>query len=457
MTENTLAKIDQYVRANMPAAIADLARLCAVPSVAAQGTGMAECAELVAEMLQARGFETELIPTAGYPVVYGEAPGRRDDLTLLFYAHYDVQPAEPFELWDSPPFELAERDGALYARGAIDDKGHLLCRLAALDALRGVNGEYPCRIKFVVEGEEEIGSVNLPPVVAANAEKFAADACIWEFGSVNFEERPVQHLGMRGILYVELSVRTAARDSHSGLSGSIFPNAAWRLTWALSTLKDRDEQILIPGFYDDVVPASPRDMEMLARVPDPSPDYKRRFELDGFLRGVQGGAEFLRQANFEPTCTICGLDSGYQGKGSKTVLPAEARAKIDFRLVPDQHPEDILAKLHTHLDAQGFRDIEIELLGGEPPARTAPDHPFVRLAIETAAQVHGKEVVVMPMIGGSGPNYAFKHYLGVPIVTSGAAHEESRTHAPNENMRVDLFELGIRHSVHLAYRFAIET
>ena len=384
MTDTTLMKIDEYIAANMSAATANLARLCAVPSVAAQGTGMQECADLVAAMMRERGFEAELIPTAGFPVVYAEAAGRRDDITLLFYAHYDVQPPEPLELWDSPPFELTEREGALYARGVIDDKGHLMCRLAALDAIWGVTGEYPCRIKFVIEGEEEIGSVNLPPIVAANAEKFAADACVWEFGAVNFEERPVQHLGMRGIMYVELRVRTANRDTHSGLTGSIFPNAAWRLIWSLSTLKDQNEQILIPGFYDDVIAATERDMEMLAKVPDPSQDYLERYEVSNFVRDVEGGAEFQRQATFEPTCTICGLNSGYQGKGSKTVLPAEASAKIDFRLVPNQDPQDIVAKLRAHLDAQGFSDVEIILLGGEPPARTNPDHPFVQLAIETA-------------------------------------------------------------------------
>ena len=454
MADRFLEQIDRQVAANMEATVADLARLCAVPSVAALGTGMQECAELVSQMLRERDFEVELISTTGYPVVYAEAPGRRDDQTLLFYNHYDVQPAEPFDLWDSPPFELTQRDGAVFARGSVDDKGHLMCRLAALDAIRAVTGEYPCRLKFVIEGEEEIGSVNLPPVVEANTEKFAADACIWEVGGVNHEERPTQYLGMRGIIYLELSVRSAARDSHSGLAGSIFPNAAWRLTWALATLKDQNEHILIPGFYDDVIPASERDLEMLAIVPDPAKDYMESFELQGFVGGVTDGVELLRQSIFEPTCTICGLNSGYQGNGMKTVLPAEARAKVDFRLVPDQDPEKILARLRAHLDAEGFDDVEITAVGGEPPARTDPDHPFVKLAIATAKDVYGSEVVVMPMMGGSGPIHAFINHLNVPIVTCGAAHSECRAHAPNENMRLDLFELGIRHTAHIVEEFS---
>jgi acetylornithine deacetylase/succinyl-diaminopimelate desuccinylase-like protein len=446
------AAVDRHIEDHLEDSIAELSVLCAQPSISAQGTGIQECAQLVAEMLRKRGFTVEVIATGGHPVVYGEAPGASEK-TLLFYNHYDVQPPEPLELWDSPPFQPTLRDGALYARGVSDDKGHIQCRLSALDALKAVTGSYPCRIKFVIEGEEETSSVHLEEFVRHNAARLKADACVWEFGGVNHEGRPGQSLGLRGICYVELSVQTGTLDAHSGLGGSIFPNAAWRLVWALSTLKGPDERIRIPGYYDSVRPPSARDLELIAALPDDSDDMLTRYGLKGFLKGMTGGPELRREEVFVPTCTICGLTAGYQGPGSKTVLPARASAKVDFRLVPDQTPEEVLEKLRRHLDAEGFSDVEINFLGGERPARTDPDHPFVRLTIETAREAYGKEVVVAPMIGGSGPNYVFIDTLKVPVVTAGVGYPGSRAHAPNENMRLDNFVQGVKHTARIAERF----
>ncbi len=322
--------IDQYIEEHLNDSIAELSRLCAQPSVSAQGLGIAECAELVAEMLRARGFTATIHPTRRHPIVTATVQGKRDK-TLLFYNHYDVQPPEPLELWDSPPFAPTVRDGKLFARGVVDDKGHIVSRLAALDAIKAVTGEWPCNFKFVIEGEEEISSVNLPEFVAAHAQDLAADACIWEGGGVNFEERPSMCLGMRGICYVELSVECLSQDVHSGLGGSIFPNAAWRLVWALGTLKDRDERILIPGFYDDARRPGARDLDLLAQLPDQSDDWKKRYGVQEFLKDLRPGVELQREAVFVPTCTICGLNSGYQGPGSKTVLPAP---KLTFAWCP---------------------------------------------------------------------------------------------------------------------------
>lgn len=452
MTSDLEARVDVYIADHLEEWVAELSALCAQPSVAAQGLGMAECAGLVESMLRKRGLAAEVIPTRGHPIVYGEATGASDK-TLLFYNHYDVQPAEPLELWDSPPFEPTLRDGKLYARGVSDDKGHVICRLAAIDAVKAVTGELPSRVKFLVEGEEEIGSVSLPAFVAEHREKLAADACIWEFGGVDAEDRPLEYTGMRGICYVELRARTASVDAHSGLGGSIFPNAAWRLTWALGTLKGPDERIRIPGFYDNVVPPTGRDLDLLARLPDQAEDYRVRYGLKGFLRGMTGGPELKRAEAFEPTCTICGLTSGYQGPGTKTVLPAQARAKVDFRLVPNQTPEEVVARLRAHLDAEGFDDVEVAFLGGEAPGRVDPDHPFIRLVVDAACDVYDHEMLVVPMIGGSGPNHAFIEHLGVPIATAGAGYPGALVHAPNENVRLDLFEKAIRHTARIMTRF----
>ncbi len=446
--------LDTYLTTHLDESLSELASLCAQPSVAAQNLGMEETAAMVADMLRKRGFAVQIFPTGGAPVVFGERKGRNPEKTLLIYNHYDVQPAEPLELWDSPPFEPTIRDGYMYARGVSDDKGHLLSRLFAIDALLETEGELPCNVKFIVEGEEEIGSVHLPEFIRTHTDLLAADGCLWEFGGVDHTGAPVEYLGLRGICYVELSVQTASRDVHSGLGGSIFPNAAWRLVWALNTLKGPDERIRIPGFYDNIVPPGKREREMMAALPPVADLYRERFGLQGFLNGIEDEVELKMAGVFQPTCTICGLTSGYQGPGSKTVLPARASAKVDFRMVPNQTTEQILRGLRAHLDAEGFPDVEITYLGGGPAARTDPDDPLVQLVVETAAEVYRQPMRIVPMSGGSGPNHAFIQHLRLPIVTAGIGHPEGRAHAPNENIRIDLYLKGARHAARILKAFA---
>lgn len=448
------AEIDSYLTSHLDHSIAELSRLVAQPSVGAQNWGLDECAALVAELLQKRGFETQILPTGGAPVVLGERKGRNTAKTLLFYNHYDVQPPEPLELWETPPFEPSLREGKLYGRGVSDDKAHITARLFALDALLETEGELPCNVKFLIEGEEETGSVHLPAFITANKEKLAADACIWEFGGVDHREVPMQYLGLRGICYVELSVETAATDVHSGLGGSIFPNAAWRLVWALNSLKGPDERIRIPGWYEGILPPTERDRELFARQPDLAEEYRRRYGVREFLKGVHGGVELAMQEVFEPTCTICGLTSGYQGPGSKTVLPARASAKVDFRLVPGQTIERCLSLLRQHLDQEGFSDVHIEFLGGGPAARTNPDDPFIQLVVSTAEEVYEHPMELIPMVGGSGPNYPFVHELNLPVATAGLGYPDTRAHAPNENIRLDLYLKHARHMARVLKEFA---
>lgn len=451
MVDDMLARIDQAIERNIATYTGWLAKLVAVPSVAAQDFGIKPCASLVASMLNEQGYQAEVIPTEGNPVVYAE--GGAGSKTLMFYNHYDVQPAEPMELWLTPPFEMTQRGDKLYGRGTADDKGHIVARLAALHAVRQVMGEVPCRVKFVVEGEEEIGSIHLPAFIDKNKEKLAADACVWESGGVDYDGTPLQYLGLRGICYVELAVRTATLDAHSGLGGSIFPNAAWRLVWALGTLKDRNEKIAIPGFYDNVQPPSDRDNELLAALPDNAANMMKTYGLKAFLQGMTGGVELRRTEVFEPTCTICGITAGYQGEGAKTVLPAEASAKLDFRLVPKQTLQEVLEKLRKHLDAQGFQDVAIIDLGGNRPARTDPDHPFIKLSNEAARQVYGRSPIVHPLIGVSGPAYPFIHVLGMPVTTCGVSYPGAQVHAPNEHIVMGHFISGIKHTAHIIAGF----
>lgn len=447
------ASIDSYLETHLNDSISELARFVAQPSIAAQNLGLQEGAELTAEMLRRRGFRVEILATDGAPVVFAERQGRSDK-TILFYNHYDVQPPEPLELWETPPFELSLRDGKLFGRGVSDDKGHLTARLFALDALLAAFGDLPCNVKFIIEGEEETSSEHLYQFIRENRERLRADACIWEFGGVDHEDAPLQYLGLRGICYVELSVETASTDVHSGVGGSIFPNAAWRLVWALASLKGPDERIRLPGFYDNVRPPSPRDIELMAALPEVADEYKARYGVRQFLKGLTGGVELRVEEVFSPTCTICGLTSGYQGAGLKTILPARASAKVDFRLVPDQHPEQVLQALRQHLDAEGFSDVQITFLGGEPPARTDPDHPFIELVCETAQDVYEKPMRLIPMSGGSGPNAPFVHDLGLPVATAGLGYPDCRVHAPNENIRIDLYLKHARHIARVLTEFA---
>jgi len=454
--ENSMSnhsKLDSYLEKNLDKSIAELSRLVAQPSISAQGIGLKECANLVADMLRARGFTAEVMATDGAPVVFAERKGKTDK-TLLFYNHYDVQPPEPLELWETPPFEPSLRGGKLYGRGVSDDKGHIVSRLHAIDSILETEGELPCNIKFIIEGEEETSSVHLHDFIRENKAKLKADACIWEFGGVDHRDVPMQYLGLRGICYVELSVESLGTDVHSGIGGSILPNAAWRLVWALSTLKGPDERIRIPGFYDNIVAPSARDRELMDALPDVADEYKRRFGAKEFIKGLTGGTDLKMEEVFTPTCTICGLTSGYQGPGSKTVQPAFASAKVDFRLVIGQMPEDIVKKLRTHLDAEGFSDVQINFLGGEPAARTDPDDSFVRTVVQAAEEVYEFPMEIVPTVGGSGPNYPFVHDLGLPVATAGLGHPDTRAHAPNENVRVDLYLKHARHMARVIKEFA---
>ena len=446
-------QIDSYLEKNLDQSLAELSRLVAQPSVGAQNLGLKECAALVGEMLKKRSFEVQIMDTPGAPVVFGERRGKSDK-TLLIYNHYDVQPPEPLELWETPPFEPSQRDGKLYGRGVSDDKGHIAARLFAIDSILETEGELPCNIKFIIEGEEETASVNLFDFIEKHKDMLKADACMWEFGSVDHRDVPMLYLGLRGICYVELSVETAATDVHSGLGGSIFPNAAWRLVWALNSLKGEDERIRIEGFYEGIRAPSKRDLELMTALPEVADEYKSRYGVKKFIKGLTGGVDLRVEEVFTPTCTICGLTSGYQGPGSKTVLPAKASAKVDFRLVPDQHPDDILRKLRIHLDSLGFSDVQITNLGGDPPARTDPDDPFIQLVARTSEEVFETPMQLVPLIGGSGPSYPFVHDLKLPVATAGLGYPDTRAHAPNENIRIDLYLKHARHMARIIEEFA---
>jgi acetylornithine deacetylase/succinyl-diaminopimelate desuccinylase-like protein len=445
-------QLDTFLQANLDKFIQETAEICAQPSISAKKEGVRECADLVVRILEQHGFQVQKFETTGNPVIVGHADGK-SSRTMLLYNHYDVQPPEPLGLWTTPPFQPTLRDGALYARGASDDKGEFIARLAAVEAVRKAHdGTLPCSVTFVLEGEEEIGSPHIARFVREHTALLKCDAAIWEGGGIDAEGHPGTTLGCRGVLSVELAVETLKMDAHSG-GAHILPNAAWRLLQALNRLKGPDEKILIPGFYEHALPPSALDLDLLEALPDTETWLREKYGVNEFVGGMKG--RDLDRAVFNPTCNIDGLTAGYQGEGMKTVIPGRATAKIDIRLVPDQDPEDIFARLRAHLDRSGFADVSAVRLGEMWPYKAAGDDPLVLLAARTAEAIYQKAYLIDPLAGGSSPVYAFANPLGgIPVIWAGVGYADSRAHSPDENLRLVDFLNGARHIAYILDGFA---
>ncbi len=442
-------RFQAYVEANRDRFLDELRTWCAQPSVAAHGTGLEDMAALVERRLRTLGAEVQRIVVGdGAPVlcaVLGDG-----DRSILMYNHYDVQPAEPLDEWITPPFEPDIRDGRFYARGVADDKGDLLCRLQAIEAYQATAGSLPLQVRFVIEGEEEVGSPHLSAFAEQNPDLLEADGCLWETGGKDAARRPVLELGVKGLCYVELVANTATRDLHS-MWGGVVPNAAWRIVWALATIKDAQERILVDGLSMHVRPPTVEEWAHLATIPFDEEQVKANFGVAGFVLDLTG-VELLGKHFYEPTCTICGFNSGYTGPGLKTVLPARASAKVGFRLVPDLTPSLVVDLLRAHLDRRGFEDVEVRLLGGIRPARSTMDSPFVKACVSAAEATYGEHPVIYPTSPGSGPLYTLCR--DTPAVMAGVANADSRLHAPNENVYMDDYMEGIRFVGELIRRFA---
>jgi acetylornithine deacetylase/succinyl-diaminopimelate desuccinylase-like protein len=439
----------KYVDANRDRFLAELRDLCAQPSIAAQGIGLEETAGLIEQRLKALGAQVQRFVIEGSPpLLYAELG--QGEKTMLVYNHYDVQPPDPLDEWDSPPFEPELRDGRFYARGVADDKGDLLCRLQAIEAYQATIGPLPLRIKFIIEGEEEVGSPHLDAFAEQHPDLLEADGCLWETGNKDVARRKVLTLGVKGICYLELTVESAVRDLHSAWGG-IIPNAAWRLVWALNTLKDENDYILVDGLMDQVRPPTEDELAQLASLPFDEDQEREGLGFSNYVRDLSG-VDLLVKHFYEPTCTICGLKSGYIEEGVKTVLPYTAMAKVDFRLVPDLSPGLVVELVRAHLDRRGFQDIGVTLKGGLMPARSRLDDPFVQACVAACKATYGEEPVIYPTSPGSGPLYALSRET--PAVMAGVGNADSRLHAPNENVYVQDYFEGIRLVGELIGRFA---
>ncbi|SRR6266496_1959745 len=436
-------KYDRYVDRHARSFTERLQALCRMPSVAARGTGMRAIAEAVEKSMQRVGIGTRTFRMgSGYPIIYGECGGGLR--SFVVYGHYDVQPVGQLTEWSVGPFASTIVDGKLYARGAANSKGDLVARLAAVETYQKTFGKLPVSLRFIVEGEDGLGSPSLYRFTNEHADLLTADGCIWDEGYRDTKESPVVSLGFKGITFLELRAHGARADLHSKW-GAIVPNPAWRLVQALATITSPKGVITIDGFSSHIAPISDEDMDVLKLIELDETGLKREFRISGWVRSMNGQA-LVKEHIFGPTCTICGIQTGHTDAGAKTVLPSSAMARLDFRLVPDLTADIVATLLREHLDVRGFKDIEIIELGNAPLAKSSAKSRVARAVIESTSEVYGVPALVYPMDPSSGPVGAV---CGItkpptPVASFGTSYAGSNPHGPDENIRVEDFLQSIK-------------
>ena len=411
------------------------------PSISAYGEGIAEVADYLVALLQRLGLEARLMPTPGWPVVLGRHTGAPGRPTVLLYGHYDVQPPDPLEAWISPPFEPTVRDGRVYARGAGDNKGQHLAQLLALEALLACHGRLPCNVIVLLEGEEEVGSPHMPGFAREHRAELAADLVIVSDGPVHNSGRSCLVFGVRGVASFELRARGANRDLHSGNWGGVAPNPLWTLVHLLGTMKNAQGEITVDGFHENVQPPTEQELAALANLPLDTAAIRRDLGLSHWDAPEERG--FYDRLALWPTLTINGLHGGYGGPGSKTVLPHEAVAKCDIRLVAAQTAEEILDKVEAHV-RRFAPEVEFVRQDGMDPSKTPLDSPFAEAVRRGVVAGQGEEPLIVPAMGGSLPNYVFTEVLGLPTFLVPYANPDEANHAPNENLEIERFIKGIK-------------
>ena len=411
------------------------------PSISAHGVGIAEVADYIANIMNRIGLDAQVMPTSGWPMVYGERQLRDGAPTVLLYGHYDVQPPDPLEDWVSPPFEPTIRDGRLYARGVGDNKGQHFAQILGIEALLAVQDNLPCNVKVLLEGEEEVGSPQMPGFVANHRDLLKADLVITSDGPVSESGRSVVNFGNRGVLSFELRASGANRDLHSGNWGGVVPNPIWTLVHLLQSMKGNDGEVTIDGFYENVDPLSELEVEALERLEVDIPAVKRSLNLTDLDQPLSRG--FFERLMAWPTFTINGFHGGYGGPGSKTVLPHEAFVKCDIRLVESQTADEIFEKVENHVRSHS-PNVTIIRQGSMDPSKTPLDSPFVDPISRAIESVQGEPPILEPSAGGSLPNYVFTKVLQMPAFGVPYANPDESNHAPNENMELDRFINGIK-------------
>lgn len=437
----------EYAEGHRDNFLNELKDLVRQSSVSAQNIGLKECAELVRSKMAELGIDTKLLPIEGAPdVVYGELKGSEGSKTLVIYNHYDVQPAEPLEEWKSDPFQPTERDGRLYGRGAGDDKGELVARFNAIKSILDSGGSIKPGIKWFIEGEEEVGSPHLHAYLSKNKSLLKGDGCLWEGGDRSPSGRSEVHLGVKGLLYVEFRLKVGEKDQHSQY-GAIAPNPAWRLVNLLKTIKDENEKILIEGFYDDTVKPTAQERKFL-KANDFSAEGLRKALKIKYLLVEKDDVSTVTKHLYSPTANIAGIGAGYQGVGTKTIVPKEAFVKMDFRLVSNMKASNIERKLRRHVREFGFNDVDLIVYSKEDPAKTPVESYIAQTMIKCSEMAEGETPNVWPTIAGTGPMSLFTRELKLPTAMGlGVNYPGASFHAPNEHIILEYYMRGIKQLV----------
>lgn len=445
--------VDAFVSGSQDRLLEELKTFLRIPSISTlpEHKGDVErAAAFVADALRSAKLENiEVIPTANHPLVYADwlhAPGKP---TVLLYGHYDVQPPDPLELWETPPFEPTIRDGNLYARGAADDKGQFYMHIKAIEALHAVNGKLPVNVKFLIEGEEEIGGASIAKYVAENPEKLKADVALVSDTALYAEGIPTLCIGLRGLVYTEVEAAGPMRDLHSGLYGGSAPNAVYGLIELLAKAKSLDGRLQIPGIYDEVKDPAPAELESWKTLPFNEREFLAKEVGSPALTG-EPGRTVLERVWSRPTLEVHGIAGGFTGAGAKTVIPAKATAKVSFRLVPDQDPEKVIEGFRKFVADNTPRGIkaEVRVLSSSPAVMVNPDHPAIETAARAFSDVLGRTTVFIRS-GGSIPIVGdFARHLHIPTVLMGFGLPDDGLHSPNEKYKVENYYTGIRTVAH---------
>lgn len=465
MIEIEVAKVEEvarYLQENRERHLQELMQFLRIPSVSALSDHDHDClraAQWVADRLRAAGVpDVRVVATPGKPVVYAHWPAAENAgtaPTVIIYAHYDVQPVDPVDRWTSPPFDPEIRDGRIYARGASDDKGNLLIPILAVEALAAVGGRLPLNIKFLFEGEEEIGSPSLPQFLTEHRDLVQADLVLCADGGMWSTDIPSLTVGSRGIAALQIDVKSARTDLHSGMHGGVVQNPIHALVRILSGMRDAAGRITVPGFYDGVRELTETERRQLAAVPFSEEEYRQELGVPDFAG--EPGYTILERLWTRPTLEVNGIWGGFQGEGTKTVIPAEAHAKITCRLVPDQDPDDVLDKLEAFIrsNAPVGCTVSVQRFSGSAHPYLMPyDHPSLRVAAEVLVEQYGREPVVVRMGGTVPVAEMFRSLLGIWFVYFSFGEPDNNLHAPDEFLRLQSFDRGIRSWARLLQRLA---
>ena len=443
-----------YIDSHHDYFLEELRPLIEQKSISTRNEGVEECASLLADMLRGYGLSNVAIyPTAGRPVVYGEIIEDPSYPTMLMYGHYDVQPAEPLEAWDTDPFKMVIKDGRMFCRGGSDNKAQFFAALMGMVSYRKVRGKLPINIKYLFEGEEEIGSIHLADFAREHKEMLKADACIYSDGCYHENGKPILILGLKGFFHFRITLRGANRETHS-MRMSCIPNPVWRMMKLLSGIRGEfDGNIKIDGFYDNVRPLTQLEIDTCAKIPLDEELLKESYGIDKFVK-CPGGGTYYHNLMFEPGINVAGISAGYTGPGWKAVLPNEVSALLSITMVPDMTIADTQEKVRKYLEKNGYGDAILEFgVGGCEPSRTPIDNKYVECCAKAVEDGFGEYPILFPGVGGAGPNYVFVDILGMPAIEIPFADALQNNHAPNESQILSGFFNGIRTSAAVIERF----